>query len=74
MVNGVKNAVESIGERAGEIVVRAYGRTLEIVDNGPGLSAEASARVFTPFFSTKRADRGLGLMLIGDVLRKHKAS
>lgn len=73
MVNGVKNAVESIGERVGEIVVRAHGRTLEIVDNGPGLSAEASARVFTPFFSTKRADRGLGLMLIGDVLRKHKA-
>lgn len=74
MVNGVKNAVESIGERTGEIIVRAAGRSIEITDNGPGLSTEAAGRVFTPFFSTKRADRGLGLMLVGDVLRKHKAA
>lgn len=74
MVNGVKNAVESIGERTGEIIVRAAGRSIEITDNGPGLSTEAAGRVFTPFFSTKRADRGLGLMLVGDVLRKHKAT
>lgn len=74
MVNGVKNAVESIGERTGEIIVRAAGRSIEITDNGPGLSTEAVGRVFTPFFSTKRADRGLGLMLVGDVLRKHKAA
>lgn len=73
LVNAVKNAVESIGGREGRISVRASGRTLEVTDNGPGLSDEAASRVFTPFFSTKHADRGLGLMLIADVLRKHKA-
>lgn len=75
VVNAVKNAVESIGPgKDGEIIVRSHGKRLEIIDNGPGISAENAARVFTPFFSTKRADRGLGLMLIADVLRKHGAS
>jgi len=74
LVNAVKNAVESIGARKGRITVRASGRTLEVTDNGPGLSGEAASRVFTPFFSTKHTDRGLGLMLIADILRKHKAA
>ena len=46
---------------------------LEIVDDGRGISPENAANIFTPFFSTKRAERGLGLMLISDILRKHKA-
>lgn len=74
IVNAVKNAVESIGAGPGNITVTARGRSLEIADNGPGLSPEAAARVFTPFFSTKNADRGLGLMLISEILRKHRAA
>lgn len=75
LVNAVKNAVESIGDRQdGRIILRAHGRTIEVVDNGAGISPEAASRIFTPFFSTKNADRGLGLMLISDILRKHKAT
>ncbi|MDE5568734.1 MAG: sensor histidine kinase, partial [Muribaculaceae bacterium] len=47
---------------------------LEIIDNGKGISDEVAQHIFTPFFSTKHADRGLGLMLISDILRRHKAS
>jgi nitrogen-specific signal transduction histidine kinase len=44
-----------------------------VTDNGPGISAENAPKLFTPFFSTKNQDRGLGLMLIADILRKHGA-
>lgn len=73
LVNAVKNSVESIGARPGRISLRACGSQLEISDNGRGISPEAAERIFTPFFSTKHPDRGLGLMLIADILRRHKA-
>ena len=74
LVNAVKNSYESIGEAGGTITVRTAPGTLEIIDNGHGISPTAANRIFTPFFSTKHADRGLGLMLIADILRKHKAA
>lgn len=74
LVNAVKNSVESIGDRPdGKIILRARGTVLEISDNGSGISPEVAERLFTPFFSTKNPDRGLGLMLISDILRRHKA-
>jgi len=36
---------------------------LGVIDNGPGLSAEALPRVFEPFFSTREGGLGLGLSL-----------
>lgn len=74
MINIVKNAIESIGDRTdGRITIRAANRRITVADNGPGIPAEVSAKLFTPFFSTKRPDRGLGLMLIADILRSHGA-
>lgn len=73
IVNAVKNAVESIGERPGNITVTTAPGSLVITDNGKGISEADAQRIFTPFFSTKHADRGLGLMLISDILRRHHA-
>jgi signal transduction histidine kinase len=61
LVNLVKNAVD-----AGHTVrVRAAADdgalTLEVADDGPGLSAEARAHLFEPFFTTKPNGTGLGL-------------
>ena len=36
---------------------------LEVRDHGPGLSEEALARLFEPFYTTKDAGEGLGLGL-----------
>lgn len=74
MINIVRNAAESIGERPdGRIQILTESNGIRVVDNGRGISAEAAEKLFTPFFSTKRPDRGLGLMLIADILRAHRA-
>lgn len=74
LVNLVKNAVESIGEREGRVRVLTSAGRLVVEDNGPGLTEEAARCVFTPFFSTKHRDSGLGLMLVADILRSHRMS
>lgn len=80
MINVVKNAIESIGDSPdGEIVIslvpagtRRESWRLTVADNGPGIPEDVAGHLFTPFFSTKRPDRGLGLMLIADILRAHR--
>ena len=49
------------------------GYRLTVTDNGRGISPEAAGNLFTPFFSTKHPDRGLGLMLVADILRAHRS-
>lgn len=76
LVNIIKNAAESItlsGSGAGgEIVVRTSApASVEVVDNGPGISREVESKLFTPFFSTKPNGQGIGLVFIREVLSKH---
>lgn len=74
LINIVKNAAESIGDRGGQIKVTVGDRQITVTDNGPGISAADAQQLFTPFFSTKKVDRGLGLMLVAEVLRRHGAT
>jgi two-component system nitrogen regulation sensor histidine kinase NtrY len=77
ILNVVKNAVEAIGGpgTAGTITIRATSRSapprLEIEDSGAGLTPEAQANLFTPFFSTKPTGQGIGLTLVGEILAGH---
>lgn len=72
--NIVKNAVESI-EHDGDIHMLTYEDrkriTLEIADNGKGISEEVDKNLFSPFFTTKPAGQGVGLMFIREVLMRH---
>ncbi|MDE6461420.1 MAG: PAS domain-containing sensor histidine kinase [Muribaculaceae bacterium] len=72
VVNIVKNAAESAAS-GGEVCVRADGRTLTVTDNGPGISADAEEHLFTALYSTKPDGQGLGLMLVGEILSRHRA-
>lgn len=87
IVNIVKNAVEGILERitnenrngvAGHIRIVTEkddsGVHLTIANDGEAISAETASHLFSPFYSTKKSGRGLGLTLVSDVLRKHNCS
>ena len=61
------NAVQAAGDEGSTITIetRDDGAALvvDVVDTGPGLSAEARARAFDAFFSTKPRGEGTGLGL-----------
>ena len=83
LINIVKNAVESIGERLkvgnstsgmneGQVTITtSIPSKLVITDNGHGIPSSVATHLFTPFFSTKPQGQGLGLLLIRDILTSH---
>ena len=75
LVNIIKNASESI-DHDGEIYIRTSCNPvcLEIADTGKGIDKETEAKLFSPFFSTKRGGQGIGLIFIREVLQKHNCS
>lgn len=76
VVNIVRNAVDSITDK-GNIDIStggAPGRVwMEVANDGEPISEEVSHKLFSPFFSTKKEGRGLGLTLISEILRRHEA-
>jgi two-component system, NtrC family, nitrogen regulation sensor histidine kinase NtrY len=45
--------------------------TLELRDNGCGVSDEDKSRLFEPYFSTKKAGTGLGLAIVNTIISDH---
>ena len=84
LLNIVKNAVEAAEEaqthsgKAGRIVfdlVQEEGEEgrvrLSVSDSGKLLGAAPARQLFTPFFSTKKGGKGIGLMFVREVLTRH---
>jgi nitrogen fixation/metabolism regulation signal transduction histidine kinase len=71
IINVIRNAMESIRED-GEIAVTFSDRVLTIADTGRGIDPAARDELFTPFFTTKREGRGLGLTIVSEILNNHR--
>ena len=44
---------------------------VEVADDGPGISAEMTDRIFNPFFTTKVTGTGLGLAIVRKIIDAH---
>jgi len=77
LVNLLLNAVQALAEADGErrITVRlardAAVLSVEVADTGPGIPDDRRARVFEPFFTTRQAGTGLGLVVSRSIVEEH---
>ncbi|MBI9109602.1 nitrogen regulation protein NR(II) [Maridesulfovibrio ferrireducens] len=72
-MNVLKNATEAMAEKiyakgtAPELILRISSKeskvTLEIEDNGPGMTEEIQNKIFEPFYTSKEVGKGTGLGL-----------
>jgi PAS domain S-box-containing protein len=81
LLNLARNAAEAcaIKGHGGRVVVRGeIGRgdevgfqRISVLDNGPGIAAEALPKLFRPFFTTKANGTGLGLAVVQKIIVQH---
>ena len=78
IINLLRNAIEALGEvdraqRQLKIVLDCQDGeiSLAISDSGPGLMPDASARISSPFYSTKPDGMGLGLAISRTIVEDH---
>jgi signal transduction histidine kinase len=75
--NLLRNAIEaSESGTTITVVARTTGSavTVQVLDEGSGLSPSAQDTLFEPFVTTKGAGRGLGLSICLEVVQAHRAS
>ncbi len=77
LLNLVDNALASI-PNTGAITLSVQGEAeaervkLEVADTGEGIPDRDKARVFEPYFSTKRGGTGLGLAIVHSIVADHE--
>jgi two-component system nitrogen regulation sensor histidine kinase NtrY len=82
LINMLDNAVAACGNGYGDgasiEISTAYLQSLglvrlELADNGEGMTPEVKARLFEPYFSTKKEGTGLGLAIVSAIFSDHHA-
>ncbi len=75
IVNLLRNAQDAC-EAGDEVMVSLRRKgdevVIQITDTGQGMSAELVGKVFTPYFSTKKAGTGLGLPTARRIVELHR--
>ena len=72
--NVVKNSLEAM-KRRGILRIRTDMDATHVIvsftDTGGGISADNLGRIFEPYFTTKTAGTGLGLLIVRRIIREH---
>jgi signal transduction histidine kinase len=83
LINLVQNAMQALGEKPGNIVLRSlrperFGDfrapdmvELQVADTGPGIPGDQQLNIFVPFFTTKQKGTGLGLAICQRIIKSH---
>ncbi len=76
LINLLENAVAAMDGKGDVAIATSYDTELKMVscsvaDNGPGITPEVKARLFEPYFSTKKHGTGLGLAIANSVISDH---
>lgn len=81
--NLIQNAQDAVEAATGRIELRletapaapdagaAIKIRLMVLDNGPGISAEAKTRLFEPYFTSKAKGSGLGLAIVKKIVEEN---
>jgi signal transduction histidine kinase len=75
--NLVRNAMQAMPS-GGKLTIRCSADDsfvmLSVSDSGCGIKPENMQKIFKPFFTTKNAGTGLGLMIVERIVREHGGS
>jgi len=76
MINLVDNAIAAIQKTGSIFITLTHDPILnrvrlEVADTGKGISAKEKARLFEPYFSTKKTGMGLGLTIVNTIISDH---
>ena len=76
LINLLENAVAAITTNGTIKLESDYNQELQIItlsvaDTGCGIPAEDKARLFEPYFSTKKTGTGLGLAIVSTIVADH---
>ena len=81
LLTNARHAMEEAQERRLRVATRhdpdaAWPVVIEIADTGHGFSPEVAEKLFTPFFSTKKASHGtgLGLSISLSIIKDHQGT
>ncbi|MDF1662725.1 MAG: ATP-binding protein [Planctomycetota bacterium] len=73
----MSNGAEATG-KSGALKIRCFEEdgfaVLDVLDDGPGVEAEAFEQIFDPFFTTKSTGTGLGLATAARIIEGHKGT
>jgi two-component system, NtrC family, nitrogen regulation sensor histidine kinase NtrY len=76
LINLLDNAVAVLPESGTIDIVLALDEEeenfyLQVCDSGPGITEDEKARLFEPYFSTKKTGTGLGLAIVSTIVSDH---
>ncbi len=84
-LNVIRNASQAV-DGSGKIILRSRVRrqcsigtrrnrlvaSIEVIDDGPGISEELQERIFMPMISTRSSGTGLGLSIAQNLINQHE--
>jgi signal transduction histidine kinase len=78
-INLISNSMDAIGSD-GRIIISVYRNSenkivVAVQDNGKGMSGEVKKNIFSPFFTTKKSEKGtgIGLHIVKNICTNHNA-